>query len=214
MKYYNIHTHSCSSETNDTVEVKNVIIGKDSLPDTDTCFSCGIHPWYITDAEAQSLQLESLLSDPRVLAVGEAGLDKTVTDRTPLAQQTELFRRQAILAEEYHKPLIIHCVKAWDELLFLRRQIRPAQPWIIHGFRGKEPLARQLLAHGLYLSFGERFQPAALRAAWPDRLLLETDEARIPICEVYRMAAESIPVEECELRDQMKHNWQVIFKNN
>lgn len=68
--------------------------------------------------------------------MGEAGLDKLADASLPL--QREVFEYQARLAEETDKPLVIHLVKAVDELLKLKQKIRPVKPWIIHGFRGKQ----------------------------------------------------------------------------
>ena len=68
------------------------------------------------------------------------------------------FEYQARLSVELGKPLVIHLVKAMSELLKLKQQIKPANPWIIHGFRGKPALAEECLRHGFYLSFGEKYQ--------------------------------------------------------
>ena len=85
--------------------------------------------------------LEELVRHPQVLAVGEAGLDKLAD--APMDLQVEVFRCQACLAEEVGKPLVIHLVKAVDELLKVKRDLRPSNPWIIHGFRGKAALVEE-----------------------------------------------------------------------
>lgn len=59
-----------------------------------------------------------------------------------------------MFGREAGKPLVIHLVKAVDELLKVKRDLRPSNPWIIHGFRGKAALAEEYLKHGFYLSFG------------------------------------------------------------
>lgn len=122
--------------------------------------------------------LEELVRHPQVLAVGEVGLDKLAD--APMDLQVEVFRRQACLAEEVGKPLVIHLVKAVDELLKVKRDLRPSNPWIIHGFRGKAALAEEYLKHGFYLSFGEKYQEAALCRVPADRLFIETDESEFP----------------------------------
>lgn len=103
--------------------------------------------------------------------------------------QLEVFEYQARLAEEVGKPLVIHLVRAADELLRLRRELRPAMPWVTHGFRGKAALAEEYLRHGFYLSFGEKYQADALSATPGDRLFIETDESVVPIEELYLRAA-------------------------
>ena len=122
--------------------------------------------------------LTEALFDPSVIALGEAGLDKSID--APLSLQTEVFTEQVKLSEAFRKPLVIHCVKAWDELLAVKKDLNPQMPWVIHGFRGNDILAEQLIRKGLYLSFGMKFNPKALRIAWPDYVSL-TDEADIAI---------------------------------
>lgn len=147
-------------------------------------YSVGVHPWYPQDGESN---WREMLRHPQVRAVGEAGLDKRCN--TPWQKQLALFREQIEVSEMLGKPLIIHLVGATDELLALRRTLQPRQAWVIHGFRGKAPLAESYLRHGLYLSFGSRFQPEALLAVPLDRLLLETDESTEPIGEIYDRVA-------------------------
>ena len=138
-------------------------------PQSGGWYSVGIHPWHIgrSGGEHSGVEgavasrvcgLEELVRHPQVLAVGEAGLDKLAD--APMDLQVEVFRCQACLAEEVGKPLVIHLVKAVDELLKVKRDLRPSNPWIIHGFRGKAALVEEYLKHGFYLSFGEKYQEA------------------------------------------------------
>ena len=187
-------------------------------PQSGGWYSVGIHPWYITSSVAsavgfvlnnRTMHFEELLRHPRVLAVGEAGLDKLA--EAPLTLQMEVFEYQARLAEEVDKPLIIHLVRAVDELLKLKLKIRPVKPWIIHGFRGKAALAEEYLRHGFYLSFGEKYQEEALRIVPPKRLFIETDESTTPVGLLYERAAEirETPLE--ELRETIRRNVGEIF---
>lgn len=137
-------------------------------------YSVGIHPWRALDATPEAwAALADMARRSEVVAIGEAGLD---TLRGPgLDAQLPVFVRQARLADEVGKPLVIHAVRAWQQLIALRRSLSPAQPWIIHGFRGKPALARQLVAHGFHLSLGTRYNPAVKAVIPPDRLHSETD---------------------------------------
>ena len=74
------------------------------------------------------------------VAVGEAGFDKLTA--APMELQVRMFEKQVELSEKYRLPLIIHCVKAMDELLAVRKKLNPAQPWIWHGFRGETAAGR------------------------------------------------------------------------
>lgn len=135
-------------------------------------YSAGIHPWD-SEKEPDWDWLEKTVEDSRVVAVGEAGLDRL--RGADLERQIEIFRRQALLAEKVNKPLIIHCVRCWAELLKLHNDIKPESKWIIHGFRGKEALARQLINAGMDISLGLK-APEELTGIIPsDRLHRETD---------------------------------------
>lgn len=137
-------------------------------------YSVGIHPWDAASAtDATFGQLRRMAADPRVIAIGEAGLDRL---RGPgLDVQTPVFEAQARLAEELQKPLIIHMVRTAAEVLAIRRRLSPQQPWILHGFAGKPTLARQLAAAGLYLSLGPRHNPDSTSAVPAAQLLRESD---------------------------------------
>lgn len=139
-------------------------------------YSAGIHPWDaagVDEALFEALH-ERLATDPSVVAVGEAGLDRR---RGPsLDVQLPVFERQARMADECGKPLIIHCVRAVPEIVALHKRLRPAVPWIVHGFRGGREAALQLLARpGIFISLGHRFNPEAAAVIPPSRLLRESD---------------------------------------
>ncbi len=154
-------------------------------------YSVGIHPYNLLHVTEASLRLLSTLSlSPQVVAIGEAGLDLTprsfiapdsIAAPSPLSReellalQTRLLCLQAQLSEELSKPLILHIVRAFPEIIRLKKELKPSQPWIIHGFRGKPQLARELLSHGFYLSYGRRFNPEAFMLTPPERRLRETD---------------------------------------
>lgn len=209
MIYYDIHTHQPSVHPED-VAIVNTIVKRDCDLSLSSRFcSAGIHPWYIYNVREQFSCLESLISSPFLVAIGEAGLDKLAD--TPLAIQQDVFWEQAALAEQVNRPLIIHCVKAWEELITIRKKAKPKLPWIIHGFRGNGELASQLIRQGFYLSFGEYFNPAALRAAWPDRLFAETDDQEIDIRDVYRQMASSLHLSLEEFASGLENNVRNIF---
>lgn len=169
-QFDDIHRHRLG-DADPTRVVVNLEPGQQ--PDGSGWFSAGIHPWMADRADEYWQWLEEVLAHPRVLAVGEAGLDAL---RGPdQATQTRVFERQAELSERFAKPLIIHAVRSWPALTALRRRLKPSQPWIIHGFRGKPELARQLLDQGFSLSFGHRFNPDSYALTPPERRYSETD---------------------------------------
>lgn len=147
-------------------------------------YSVGIHPWETVSpvSPARWERLEALAADPGVVAIGECGVD--LLKGGPLFRQLEVLRRQIELSERLEKPMVLHCVKGADIIMGLKRDLQPAMPWVIHGFRGKPELARQLTSKGILLSFGEKFNPAAVMAVPAGMLLAETDESILTITEI------------------------------
>lgn len=179
--------------------------------------SMGIHPWFIEQQNIeQSLQrMQGLCNHANVIAIGECGLDKCIQTDTSL--QIEVFSRQIELAERLSKPVIVHCVRAFNELLQLHKQLRPALPWIVHGFVGKAPLARQLVKHGLYLSFGKALlnqhnqASLALQAIPLEQIFLETDDSAYEISEIYVAAAKILGLDLTTLQRQLVANFERVF---
>lgn len=174
------------------------------LPEADAfpgqVYSAGFHPWDFPGSgfpgEADYAALERALARPDVVAAGECGID--IPKGGLLAFQRIAFARQAELAEKARKPLIIHCVKAHDHIIAMRRDLKPAVNWAIHGFRSKPSIAKMLLDAGLWLSFGPQFNAESVRITPRDRLLAETDESGRPIAEVIAALSEAYgePLEE------------------
>ena len=158
------------------------------------CYSVGIHPWQAARAaEADFDRLAECAKADNVLMIGECGIDKLRGG--DLSMQTGVLERHIALSEQVGKPLVLHCVRASNELCRLRRLLRPSMPWIVHGFRGNARVASQLLDAGFYLSYGERFNPEALAITPADHLLAETDESLLPIDEIHRRLAASRQIE-------------------
>lgn len=144
----------------------------------DLYYSAGTHPWNAGTDDA----VDSLPESPRIVAVGEVGLDKA--QGTPLDIQQKELLKWIEISENRELPLILHIVRAFPEIITLKKRLSPKQPWIIHGFRGKPQLASELLRHGFYLSIGEKYNPDAVAVIPRDRLLLESDEGTgIPLIE-------------------------------
>ena len=136
----------------------------------------GIHPQYDGDISA----IEGLLSEDKVVAVGEIGLDYRNADAAEKDRQRELFTAQLELSKKYTLPVIIHCVDAWGDMLGILKSI-PVHG-VLHGFTGSAETARELVDMGLYIGFGGRATyPGAKRAVRAladvpdDRILFETD---------------------------------------
>ena len=125
--------------------------------------------------------------------------------------QLAVFKEQVKLSEKLGLPLIIHCVKAMEELLGVKKESRPQQPWIWHGFRGKPEQAVQLLKKGFYLSFGEYYPDETMRIVPDERLFLETDDSLLDIEDILCQAARVRGVEVEALREVIRRNIQNVF---
>lgn len=186
-----IHTHHVSGASEESI--LNVEPGAfiSAMDESHQCYySVGIHPWKVMEAgEEEWGILQEIASRPSVLAIGEAGLDKLTT--ADMSLQKDAFIRQIFLSESVEKPLVIHCVKAFNELIELKRKYRPQMPWVVHGFRNNLNIARQLMNEGIYFSLGEKYQADVLQNMPLERLLAETDESTLDIrILIARMAGE------------------------
>ena len=190
LPYVNIHTHR---PTGSGIELRTE----------------GVHPW---DAD---MRLVATLGErlSYAQAVGETGLDFVHGPSREV--QTEALRAQLRLARERELPVVLHCVRAFEPLM---RELAACEPRavIFHGFIGSPEQARQALAKGYFLSFGERAfaSPktlAALRETPLSQLFLETDDSPVPIAEIYARAAEAKGVPEEELQRAILDNYKRIF---
>ena len=184
MKYPDIHTHRRRGDAYPTIL-------NTQEEATDGTISVGIHPWYVDKGWKERFHtIEELAKAPNVVAIGECGIDKVHSAVTPEIQENA-FRAHIALSERLQKPLIIHCVKAYETIIALRKEIKPRQTWIIHAFRGKPQQAAQLTKAGLYLSLGEHFNEESARSIPADRLFIESDDSEIPIENIYSAIASA-----------------------
>jgi TatD DNase family protein len=205
-----IHTHSVPPRSEQAIV--NHMVGVGSMPAEAVCLSVGIHPWHIAGADVPQLmsELRRQLADERVVAIGEAGIDKLCS--TPLDVQRELFVAQAMEAESRGLPLILHVVRSHAEVLQLHRDLRPSVPWIVHGFRGKPELARQYTSRGIYLSFGEHFNAVSLALAYASgTFFAESDEALGGIDHIYQLLSSSLAADALQLKQCVTQNVERIF---
>lgn len=153
-------------------------------------YSVGIHPWNTDgDITAQIELLTKVASNPAVVAIGEAGID--LLKGGPMFRQLQAFNACIQISESLQKPLIIHCVKAYDVIAGLHRDLLPSQQWILHGFRGNPQIARMLTDKGIALSFGENFNPESLRVTPVNIMFAETDESSLPIEDIINKISDT-----------------------
>lgn len=162
-----IHTHNPLAPADAVINLERY----GAMRSDHNLYSVGWHPWW---PEPDMEWVRSIAVDPRVAIIGECGVDRRRGIGT-ISEQLALTEAHARLSEELGKPLLLHIVGAWSEIIALRNRLKPTQKWIIHGFRGKPQLATQLLNAGFDISLGQHFNPATAAAIPADRRHHETD---------------------------------------
>lgn len=175
-------------------------------------YSVGFHPYNVGKFDEQDTLNKVRLSteNPNVFAIGEIGLDKSID--VPMEVQQRIFERQVEIAEFADLPVILHVVKAFNEVIEFSRAHKPAVPMIIHGYNGSKEMAADLVKEGFLISFGEALAQEnsklieACREVPLDKMFLETDDGEMDIREVYHTAAEIKGVSMDQLRLQIVEN--------
>ncbi len=210
----NIHSHLAGAE--DEITIQN-IHQQFAEPITGNYFSAGIHPCYIHEQTCRNQldELSLLIKNPSVVAVGECGLDRIC--ETDFFLQEEIFKAQIHLANDINKPLVIHCVRAFEEVRAALKQNRTNVPVIWHGFSKKSiQLSNDLLKDGAYLSFGTiLFQESMytlFKSIPDDRFFLETDNTEKAILSVYEQAAKIKNYTINEIAEIIHNNTKQVFR--
>ena len=215
MPFVDFHTHLSIDQ--DAIEVLSCDYLQEKIPDS--IHTIGYHPWWtdriLTNHDIEDIRQHYVAND-NCIAFGECGLDKL--KGLPMQDQFSNFIKQVELAASLDAALVIHCVRAYDELIQLKLQY-PKQRWIIHGYARNAQLCLDLVRHGFYLSiapdewsvptFVETMQKIPL-----DKLFLETDaDERLTIAERYRIFAQIRNVPLHALQERILHNCITVFKD-
>jgi TatD DNase family protein len=212
--YINAHTHRQIYDA----KLELVNLSPDN-PDKPKAYSYGLHPWYIDEQnwEHDFGYLEVAAHEKRCLAIGECGLDKL--SKVPFDLQEEVFIKHIVLANKVQKPLVIHCVKAFNELINLLNFNDNTVPVIIHGFNNNENIARILVNEGHFFSFGKALlgydsnAAKALKTVGRKKFFLETDDADISIKYIYSKASDILGIDEEIVKAQIQSNFETVFKH-
>lgn len=213
MQFFNLHTHKFTNNSS-VLELVNQYPW--DFDDVIPHYSVGIHPWYINEErlETDLKIIEEKLSMKECLALGECGLDKRI--EIPMHLQIEVFEKQIALAEKHQKPLVLHLVAAFDELIEIKKRLKISVPIIIHGFSKNKKVAKQLLDNGFYLSFGKYLLrnpelKEVFQSVPNDKFFLETDTIEETLDQVYLLAANYKGMTLEEMQEQVQKNWKFIF---
>jgi TatD DNase family protein len=183
---------------------------------TGELYSCGIHPWYLEKWESDAVILKQLAENKQLVAIGECGID---VNSVFFKLQEDTFRYQIEISEQYNLPLIIHCVKAFNEIIRIRKALSITQPWIFHGYQASPEITSQLLKFkSVYFSFGEKLFNLKSKAVEVsqtiplEQIFAETDESNLPIQDIYKQLATLRKIPEDVLIAQIERNYMSVFQ--
>lgn len=205
MEFFDFHHHKKIMPNG----IYNLGLGADPV---NFPYSVGIHPKDIDPSaiEDQFRWLESNITAD-CFAVGECGLDSFA--ETDMKIQEDVFLRQIRFANEIKKPVIIHCIRKFYEVISFKKYA--GQPMIIHGFNKKQSIADDLLRHNFYLSFGKALLynlslQNTFKTTPADRIFLETDNEDFKIGELYGKASELRGISTEKMNEQILENLEMI----
>ena len=214
--FYNIHTHKSSNQKN-VLEIVNQY--PNEFDETVENYSIGIHPWHIDEnrVETDLKIIEEKLQLANCLALGECGLDKRI--KIPFEIQISVFEKQIKLAKKYNKPLILHCVSAYQEVIEIKKRLQIEVPMIIHGFSKNNQVAKSLLENGFYLSFGKYLLrnpelETVFKQVPNNQFFLETDTMEETLEEVYAVASKYKNIKIESLKKIISDNFNHVFKKS
>ncbi|MGL5681546.1 MAG: TatD family hydrolase [Marinifilaceae bacterium] len=214
--FIDIHTHFAYA---DKVAIIDISAQGASPTIGDAPCSYGVHPYFITDDYVMRLEtLYRLAANGQLTAIGECGFDHRAS--TDIKLQRSIFEKHISISEQFHLPLIIHCVKGFPELISCHKQFRPKQAWIVHGYNNKETVLKQLLDCGIYLSLGKALlfpnsNARLLAKNIPqDKLFIETDDVPLSIEELYSIVAAQRGISIDELKTQIEANFKHVIYDN
>jgi len=218
LNYIDIHTHNPGADS-EGISVSN-LFPEEIVPDVEPFrfYSIGMHPWLLdpsTDIDEQMNQIELKATFPNVIAVGECGFDRMA--KTSMEIQGNVFSGHVMIADKVMKPVFIHCVRAFNELIYYKKKLKPQTPWILHGYSGSYDLAMQLYKHGFFFSFGKALLNSRSKAIQSfirlpeESVFLETDECELMISEIYAHASGLKNCTISEIERQLQANFNKVF---
>ena len=213
--YIDIHTHSSRENC---FYLRNIFaqdLAK-GLPDEVPC-SIGLHPWHIQEVNVGDclLSLQDIASRQQVLGIGETGLDRNIN--VPFETQEKVFLQHIHISETSKKPLVIHCIKSYSDILHIRKSNEWKMIWMFHWFNENLSIATELINLDCYLSFGRSLlhsngkNAEVFRALPLDHIFLETDDAEVKIENVYAKAAELKSISIDDLKKGINQNFRTVF---
>ena len=199
--FFNAHTHRLNYNAIINSEIESF------SSDEQYFYSVGLHPWFINSEnfEEQLAKIRNLLFLKNVVAIGECGVDRAID--LDINLQKRIFEWHLKQAEAINKPVIVHCVRAYSDVIEILVRVNFNGVIIFHDYRGNEIQTSKLNEFNSYYSFGKSLLnpteklKSSFKQISENRLLLETDDSDISIEKIYISAAKigNIPVEKLEM---------------
>lgn len=215
-KYLDFHTHRlCRKNETNIIEIVSLHFSEKK---EHNYFTVGKHPWLTTSVLSleEEKELIKLLTLKKCLAIGEIGIDKL--KGVPMELQIKIFKNLLKIAEKIKKPVIIHCVRAFDKLIKIKREYPKIQKWCVHGFSRHSQLAKQLIHEGFYLSLmpvPEVTQKYIdlVKSLPIEKFFLETDSMpNTKIENIYLQVAKIKNISTDQLKKQIMQNATLFFR--
>ena len=226
IEFIDFHTHTKKflPETLSVLSIELADLQNLALENLDhKFFSIGLHPWRLPSNMDNILQdfkaLRKALQLPKVIAVGEMGLDALWGPDMNI--QKAYFAENIKLARKLNKALIVHCVRYYPELISIKTRFAPDLNMLVHGFNSKIKIMEQLFEHDFYVSFGtislkrdDICEYVRQKPEYFKRICLETDDSGINIEDIYKRAAKVFEIDIQELKQIMKTNFISLFQDS
>ncbi|MCD4832584.1 MAG: TatD family hydrolase [Bacteroidales bacterium] len=211
--FLNFHAHQQMPAENEIV-IQSLFLQNDLITKNSDkiFFTAGLHPWHADQLSESKIieRLETLLQNKSIIAIGETGLDKL--KGVDWETQKKVFRAHIEIADKYNLPLIVHSVKAHNEVLKLKIESKSKIPWVIHHFNGSKQMAMDFINHGFYLSLCNHINNSGSKLSGylgelpVNRIFLETDDFNIDIKDLYSVAAKKFNMNIENFKKQLINN--------
>lgn len=188
--YIDAHTHNTAAKTH-----PRIIVGIHTF---------GIHPWELLTSFSRNNFDESwqrFKDKKNYYVVGECGLDRAREGLASIEDQKHVLIKHLELAEEKKKPIVLHTVRAFSDLLGILKKMKFTQHIMLHDFSGNEVEMKELLKYPVFFSYGSRIfkNNQMLKLTPRECLLFETDDqTEFSIEDIYKKASESL---ECNMEE-------------
>ncbi|MDZ4666328.1 MAG: TatD family hydrolase [bacterium] len=214
LTYYNCHSHRKPKLANE-ICIRNSFLTLPKNAALPYFISAGLHPWLVEKYAQQEVieKLENALKHPKILAIGEIGLDKFASN---FDLQIRLFKLQVEIASKHYLPILIHQVGMLSELGHNLNNFNGKL--VLHGYQNHIQVWEQLAKkHSIYVSIGAAILHENQKLVQTVReiplefLLVETDNSIVPIDVIYNKIAA---IRQCSLEGlcaQIEKNFKLVF---